>query len=422
MTFPGRRGLERTRFLLKQLGDPQEQLRVIHVAGTSGKGSTATLIAHLLYAHGFKVGLHLSPYVYDIRERVQLNGQLIDHQKFVTYLNELMPAIEATSHSEYGAPTYFEILVALAYYTFAREQVDYAVMEVGLGGTFDGTNVVNRPDKVCVITPIDVDHRRLLGDTPAENAIQKAGIIQPGNHVVARTQLPEVTVELNRRIRQVSASVEWIDPDQIIRDLSVTLSGTIYRQSIRDREFIDLRLKLIGRHQAENAAHALTVVTHIADRDHWSTNEQAIRHALVTTQLPGRFEIVTINGRTCILDLAHNPQKIASVVATVQSVLPGTRIPVLVAFRDGKDSRSCIRLLQPIASQIVGTTFGTSSLKAISIGVLQAEFGDELSIPWSVVTDPIEAFQALISQSDGRILVTGSTYLIEAIRQRTERV
>lgn len=169
--FPGEVGLNRAKDFLHLLGDPQEKLKIIHVAGTSGKGSTCYLISSLLESQGFKVGLHQSPHLTDVTERFQINNQNISKEDFVDYLNKIIPAIEKIKHI-----TYFEILVGLAFYIFNDKKVDYAVMETGLGGWYDGTNVVSRPDKLSVITKIGLDHTAILGETIEKIALQKAMI------------------------------------------------------------------------------------------------------------------------------------------------------------------------------------------------------------------------------------------------------
>ena len=151
---PGQVGLDRTKYLMKLLGDPQEKIKIIHIAGTSGKGSTAHYLSQLLGCHGFKVGLSLSPHLVDIRERAQVGGKLLSEKKFVGYMNTLLTAFNKMKKYEYGTPTYFELVQALAFLAFYKERVDYAVIETGMGGTYDATNVVKNNSKMALITKL----------------------------------------------------------------------------------------------------------------------------------------------------------------------------------------------------------------------------------------------------------------------------
>jgi len=164
-TFPGKLGLNRAKYFLKLLGNPQEKLKIIHIAGTSGKGSTCYLISSLLTSQGFKVGLHQSPHLTDVTERFQIDGKIISQKEFVFYLNKVIPVINMVGKTFHGSLTYFEILVGLAYLIFYEKKIDYAVIETGLGGKYDGTNVVARPDKLSVLTKIGLDHTNILGKT-----------------------------------------------------------------------------------------------------------------------------------------------------------------------------------------------------------------------------------------------------------------
>ncbi len=178
LKFSGQAGIERTKYLLQLLDNPQEKIKVIHIAGTSGKGSTAYLISKLLQHHGFKVGLQVSPHLIDIRERFQINNQLIPEELFVRTFQEIKPTIEKAKNSHWGKLTFFEILVSFAFYFFWKNKVDYAVMETGLGGLYDGTNVVENKNKLVVLTKIGLDHQWILGSTYEKIASQKAGIIK----------------------------------------------------------------------------------------------------------------------------------------------------------------------------------------------------------------------------------------------------
>ena len=190
--FSGDKGLDRVRHLLKLLGNPQEKIKIIHIAGTSGKGSTAYILSNLIRSQNFKVGLTVSPHLLDIRERIQINNTLIDKKIFTKNLNDIAEKVKEIDTKKYGQLTYFELLTVLAFYTFYKEEVDYAVVETGLGGLLDATNVVTSENKICVITKIGFDHTHILGKRLTDIALQKAGIIQKNNTVVVTWQRKEI--------------------------------------------------------------------------------------------------------------------------------------------------------------------------------------------------------------------------------------
>lgn len=410
LRYPGQLGIDRARALLAALGGPQNHYRVIHLAGTSGKGSTATFISSLLRAHGFSVGLHLSPHLLDIRERVQLNGQLIDRAVFAQHAERVFEAAASLPSYAENQPTYFELLVAIAFLAFAESGVDYAVIETGLGGTYDGTNVVDRPDKVCVMTPIDVDHARILGATPPENAIQKAGIIQKGNLVVVGPQADEVLEVIHERCSELGVVPHVVTP---VSSVVTTSSGTTCAWN----GYQNLELGLAGTMQAANAALALSATRLVADRDKWSLDERAVRTGLRNAQLRGRFEVHTIGKRTVIFDGAHNPQKMASLADALRSSGLGARYDFLVSFREGKDVSTMLAIVGGIAGSIVGTTFEgmqDSAIKSVSLAELSMAF-HALHLPTSLADDPAVALEALVRTDGPPVVVTGSLYLLSTL-------
>lgn len=210
--FSSGHGLKRTQYFLKLIGNPQNKIKVIHIAGTSGKGSTATLISQMLASQDFKVGLHLSPHVIDIRERFQINNKLPDEKKVVKYFNQILPAIEQMEVSSYGTPTYFEIIVALSFYMFLNEGLNYAVMETGFGGLYDATNCVSNKNKVVILTKIGLDHMRILGKNISEIAFQKASIIHSHNYVISIQQYPSAQKVIKRIANKNNAYIQWVIP------------------------------------------------------------------------------------------------------------------------------------------------------------------------------------------------------------------
>src|SRR3989339_1709335 len=209
-TFPGELGLNRAKYFLHLLGNPQEKLKIIHVAGTSGKGSTCYLISSLLISQGFKVGLHQSPHLTDVTERFQINNQIISKKEFVFYLNKIIPVINMVGKTFHGQLTYFEILVGLAYLIFYEKKVDYAVIETGLGGKYDGTNIVSRSDKLSVLTKIGLDHINILGKTIEEIAYQKAMIINEKSQAISINQDPKAEKVIREVAKEKKAKLFFV--------------------------------------------------------------------------------------------------------------------------------------------------------------------------------------------------------------------
>ena len=257
--YSGKKGLARTKFLLRELGNPQDKLKIVHIAGTSGKGSTAYLISILLKALGFRVGLHISPHLVDIRERVQIDNRMISKPKFLKYLNQLVPAIEKTTESEYGQPTYAEVLTSLAFYSLQQEGTDYAVIETNLGGLLDMTNTVSNPSKLCIITRMGFDHVKILGHRLADIATQKAGIIKPGNRVVSLYQLPQTNQVIEDQCQMTHSPLTWVKPSVTFSKVRVSADSTVFNyelpnyRSTQKITWKNLKLGLIGAHQAESA-------------------------------------------------------------------------------------------------------------------------------------------------------------------------
>lgn len=390
-------GLERTVEFLKLLGSPQNKLKVIHVAGTSGKGSTAYLISHLLVNLGFKVGLHVSPHLLDIRERFQINNKLISEQEFIDYLNQILPAYEQISSTKYGFPTYFEICTALSFYISFQEKVDYQVAETGVGGLFDATNSVDSESKIAVLTKIGLDHIKILGNTIAKIALQKAEIIHQKNLVIC--------------VWQRKAAREVIE--KIVADRHAKLS---YVKGLNELNFKNLELGMPGKYQEENAAVALTAVKQLSKRDSFEFNEIKIRQALKNAYFAGRMDIKNISGKQVILDGAHNPQKMRSFIASLKQLFPNQKFNFLVAFKKGKDYLKMLEIIRPHTNKIFATEFFKPQQDWVSFTMPAEQIDADQIIP-----DTTLAFKTALQKSD-KLVVTGSLYLLSDIYKLLKNV
>jgi dihydrofolate synthase/folylpolyglutamate synthase len=410
-------GLGRAQALFGRLGHPQDRFRAVHVAGTAGKGSVSTFVASLLRAHGFRVGTHLSPHVYCLLERFQLDGEPARGELVDAALAPIRPAVEAVERAGHGRPSFFEVTNAIAFSLFA-DRVDYGVIETGLGGLLDSTNTISRPDKLAVITPIGLDHQDILGATVREIAAQKAGILPCGGRAVAARQSSvEVEDLLRGEAGRRGCDLRWVDRDPPAVRAATGPGGT----ELRLRGQPALPLGLTGRHQAGNAHLALRAVEALAARDGWALDADAVRLGLRSATLPGRFERRVIAGRSAVLDGAHNPMKLAALVATLQEVYPGARFPWVLAFKRDKDLDGAMRVIGPAATHVVATEFRTeggdhpagSSLPAERIATAAAERG----IPVVVQSDAAHAVSHAVKQADDTIpvVVSGSFHLLAAV-------
>ncbi len=290
-------GNDRFSALLGRLGDPQERLRVVHIAGTKGKGSTSAMTASMLAAAGYKVGVYLSPYVYDVRERIQVGGAMISKADFARWVSEIAPHVAALEDTEFGPTTEFELKTAVGLCYFAEQAVDYAVLEVGLGGRLDATNVVKNP-LVTAITNIGLDHTELLGETLGEIAGEKAGIVKPG--VPCVTGVPpggEAWSVIERICAENHAPLLPITPP------SWTEGGLTLTTPRRTLSGVTLGLR--GAFQELNAAAALTALDAIAGPHRPVVSDEAARRGLASAWVPGRLEQV-LTRPTVVLDVAHN--------------------------------------------------------------------------------------------------------------------
>jgi dihydrofolate synthase/folylpolyglutamate synthase len=377
--------LDNMQALMQFLGEPQNKLQVVHVAGTSGKTSTAYYCAALLTAAGYKTGLTVSPHVDQINERVQINMQPLSEAVFCRALSEFLALIERAPVK----PSWFELMVALAYWYFARESVDYAVVEVGLGGLLDGTNVITRADKTCIITDIGLDHTAILGKTLAAIAEQKAGIIQPGNQVFLYEQDPAVMTAVLATAD--SGHVHVVPPD-----VSARVDLPLFQQ----RNF----------HLAEAA------MTNILGRELTGAELQQAAE----TYIPGRLEVIEYQGKTVVLDGAHNAQKLQALLDSLHVKYPAQPAAALVAFADGDPARlrGALETLGQLTKEIIVTSFTTAEdyLKTAVDPQTVAERAKSVGLHAMAEPDQRKAWAALVARPEQLLVVTGSFYLLGHIR------
>lgn len=334
-------GLERTRTLLAALGDPQKKLRFVHIAGTNGKGSTAAMIASCLQTAGYRVGLYTSPFINRFNERIQVNGQQIPDAALVKLVERVKPVADAMT----DIPTEFEIITALGMLWFAEQQCDIVVLEVGLGGTLDSTNVIEAPE-CTVITALGLDHVKELGGTLAQIAQAKAGTIKPGCPVVSYGGVPEADAVIRQVAERQNAPLTEVNFNKLCVN-----GGKLDGLEFSFAGLEQVRLPLIGSYQPYNAAVAITALRVLRQRG-WDIPEQAIRTGLEQVRWPGRFELLR-QSPAFVLDGSHNAHGMRATVQSLKDRFPGEKFVFLVSIMADKDVNEMLGLLEPLAKQFV---------------------------------------------------------------------
>lgn len=389
-------GLERTLALLSMLGSPHLALRAIHVAGTNGKGSVVATTEALLRDRGLRVGRYTSPHLIDFRERITVNGVPVTEEEVLAFLERWTPAAE-----KLGA-TFFELTTAMAFSWFVEQAVDIAVVETGLGGRLDSTNVLL--PEVAVVTSIAEDHMELLGSTLHEIAREKAGIFKPATPAVIGEPDTEIRGVLVAAARAIGARpVTLIDGTYRIRDPVVSAAGTCFTLS-RGGEEAAVTTPLLGLHQARNTAVAIAAVDAIADGP--TRPLASLSSALSNVFLPGRFQR---HGRF-ILDVAHNPDGARSVAATLEAIDVRGCTAVLAVLSD-KDWRGIIRALAGVVDRFIITNAPSATPERLWDAAAAHAFAQAQGCGSELETD-LNAALSRAEESDGTILVTGSFHTV----------
>jgi dihydrofolate synthase / folylpolyglutamate synthase len=400
-------GLERIKELLRRLGNPQKELRAVHVAGTNGKGTTSTLLASILTAAGYRTGLTVSPHVCDFRERLQLNGQMIPRQEFVAIAQRVFA--EADEMLAEGLQlTEFEVITAMAFLWFAEQKCDVAVLEVGLGGRFDATNVIESP-LVSVIVSISLDHTEVLGDTVEKIAAEKCGIIKPGCPVVCSPGEPQGALEVIRRTAKERGCALTEASLEGIQILSSGLAGTQLKYRGET-----LRLSFPGKHQVQNAATVLSAVE-VLRSSGLNISSDALRNGFSNARLPARFEVLSENPPV-LIDGAHNPGGTSALAATLRSCLPGKKIVAVMGMMADKDAAHAVRNLSGLFSYVAATVPPSPrGMSAEQFAALWRKAGTEAD----AAQNPQEALRLACARLEPgcALVVCGSLYLAGELRE-----
>lgn len=409
---PGQFDLGRMWQLVEALGNPQRCFPTIHVAGTKGKGSVSAMCASALQAAGYQVGLFTSPHLDDYAERIQINGRLIGHDELIALVEEVRPVIESIQ-----ALSTFEITTGLAFLYFARQDVDVAVIEVGLGGRLDATNVIT--PLVAVITSLSYDHTYVLGNTLAEIAREKAGIIKDGVPVVLSPQAEEAREVVERVVKERQASLIEVGRDVSFRPLAHSLEGQTLEVRGLDGETVALTIPLLGPHQVINAAAAYAALQ-VVNQGGLPLSRAAIQEGFAKVFWPGRFEILQ-REPPVVVDCAHNRESARRLRETLDEYFPGWPVVLVFGASEDKDVRGMFTELMPRTSHLVAVkSFHPRAMDPRLLVELGGEFGKDCRL----VPDVAEGFgEALrLAGSEAMVLATGSIFVASGARLAWKRL
>ncbi len=418
--------LDRIRAFTELLGDPQASYPVIHLTGTNGKTSTSRMIDTLLRALDLRTGRFTSPHVQRMTERISIDGEPLTDEEFVHAFNDVAPYTHLVDRGQEHPLSFFETVVAMAYAAFADAPVDVAVVEVGMGGSWDATNVADA--QVAVVLPIAVDHAQYLGDSPADIALEKAGIIKPGSFAVLADQRPEVAEILLARAAEVGATVAREGMEFGVVDRVPAVGGQVISlQGLRGR-YEEIFLPLYGAHQAQNAAVALAAVEAFAGDE--VLDDELVRAAFAEVTSPGRLEIVR-RSPTVVLDAAHNPHGAEAAAAAIDDSFTFSPLIGVIGVMADKDHEGLLAAFEPQLAHVVCTQNSTPrAMPAEQLAVLARDvFGEDRVTVEPRLSEALDQAMTLAEAGEafgnplgaGAVLVTGSVVTVGEARTMLTR-
>ncbi len=418
--------LDRIQALVDLLGHPQSSYEVVHLTGTNGKTSTARMVDSLVRARGLRTGRFTSPHVESMTERISIDGEPLSEEAFVRAYLDVAPYLDLVDADQLIPLSFFETVVGMALTAFSDAPVEIAIVEVGMGGAWDATNVVD--GAVAVVTPIAVDHAKYLGDSPAVIAVEKSGIIKPNAQAVVAEQEPEVMAVLEDRAREVGATLlrEGIDFGVVHRAAAV--GGQVMTLRGLRREYDEVFLPLYGAHQAQNAALALAAAEVLAGDE--ALSDELVRDGFAETTSPGRLEVVR-RGPTILLDAAHNPHGATALVEALRDSFTFDPLVGVVGAMGDKDVEAFLGELEPVLSEIVCTQNSTDrAMPAEQLGEIARDlFGEHRVRVERRLDDAITEAVTLAetggargeSIGSGGVVVTGSVVTVGEARALLKR-
>lgn len=399
-----RYGLEKLQQALHLLGDPHHHTEFVHIAGTNGKGSTAAMTASVLQTAGYRTGLYTSPHLMRYNERMQIDGVPISDEDFVEAASQVQRVCEQLG----GVPIVFEVLTLMALWYFAQQRCDIVVLEVGIGGLLDSTNVIPSP-KVAIITQLGMDHTETLGNTLEEIAAQKGGIVKEGTPTVMALQEPSAVAIVQQICDKHHAPLALADPERL-RVLDASVAG----QTLEDREYGKLKLPLAGEHQRKNAANVLEAVAMLRTQG-YRISDDDVREGIAKTVWPARFERLS-TAPDFILDGGHNPQCLHAATAALKEYYPGQKVVFLVGMMADKDTDHMLAEMASIAKSFV--CIRPDSPRAMQPQLLAQQLTERFHLPACACGSVHEGIAEATRQAgkEGVVCALGSLYLAGEVR------
>jgi dihydrofolate synthase/folylpolyglutamate synthase len=419
--------LDRIEAFTELLGEPQRAYPVIHLTGTNGKTSTARMVETLLRGLGLRTGRFTSPHLESMTERIVVDGEALSNDEFVRAFNDVAPYTHLVDAEHDHPLSFFETVVGMAYAAFADAPVDVAVVEVGMGGAWDATNVAD--GAVAVLTPVAVDHTKYLGETPAEIAREKVGIIKPGATVITAVQEPDVAAQIVQRAAEVGATVAREGLEFGLRSRVPAVGGQVVSLQGLRAVYDDVFIPLFGRHQGQNAALALAAVEAFVGGDE-PLAEEVVKEAFAEVTSPGRLEVVR-RSPTIVLDAAHNPHGATALVEALEDSFTFSPLVGVVGVMADKDYEAMLAVLEPSLAHVVCTQNATDrALPAAALAeVARGIFGQDRVSEATSLVDAIDQAAALAEAGgvfgeglgSGGVLVTGSVITVGEARALLRR-
>ena len=405
-------GLEPIRSVMSRMGDPQDRCRAIHVAGTNGKTSTSRMAGRVLHTQGYGAGVFISPHLQTVEERIAVNGCDLTQAQFAEAISEVADVV-AEEVADGGRPlTYFELTTAAAFGHFRRAGVDAMVMEVGLGGRLDATNVMSA--EIAVLTGLSFDHTEYLGDTLPEIATEKLGIVGPGARLICGSIPSEAAPVVERKTRNTGADVVWLGKDFGVGSVSPRPGGgwTATVDGLYG-SYENLGIPLRGRHQTRNLAVA------VAAAESWlegGLDGERLRTGLSALSVPGRMELVTVGSTPILMDGAHNPESCSVLAKSLAEEFGGRKWVGVLGMMKDKDLETMVKHLAPYLDRVVATRVDYS--RALSPRAIAQRIGKVCDLEVVECKDPAEAIReaCVLAGDRGRVLVAGSLYLVGEVR------
>ena len=410
-------GLIRMEWMMDKLGHPENNIQAVHIGGTNGKGSTVTFLRSILEAEGYTVGTFTSPYIEQFNERISVNGEPISDEELVRLANIIRPLADELEETELGGPTEFEVITAMAFYYFANlSKLDIVIFEVGLGGRFDSTNIIQ--PLASIITNIGLDHTNILGNTYEEIAFEKAGIIKEDTPIFTAVKHPGALKVIEEQAAKKSAPIYRLNQEFTISDHESPARGEQFTLQTERETLRQLTISMMGQHQTENAALAVMAALYLQNKGSYSISEQAYRKGLKKAYWPGRFEILS-EKPLVVIDGAHNEEGITALVHELSTRFLGKRIQIVFAALRDKKLDEMIAKLDKIANHITFVSFDFPRAAKAEELLAISQSANKLAVDeWQ--TYLLEEINRL--EGNDMLVVTGSLYFISEAKPVLSRI